>query len=280
MPAVYVAPLALLFSGALVEATDAFARDPRVGAPPRLAARVRPGLRTCARPYVVAARQPRRGRGRRRQRRRAPELHGPPGGASCWSRSGSPRTTSRRRALWHDLGLDDGAAAGGRARQSRARAKAATGDAEAALADLLACGELRARVGHPHARALHVALRRRAAARRQRRARARLREDVERARASATRVRSASRCARRAAGRSPSRCCAIRRRGSSSRLALLEHGAALRRAGQRVAAREPLREAVELAARAGRPPSPPGRTTSSSPPAPARGATRSRAAPT
>ena len=76
VPAVYGAPLALLFSGALVEATEAFTQDHRVGAAARLVPGLRPGLAP-ARGRVVAARQPRRGRGGRRST--------PPSTRASWS---------------------------------------------------------------------------------------------------------------------------------------------------------------------------------------------------
>ena len=99
---------------------------------------------------------------------------------------------------------------------------------------------------------------------------------------SARRARSGSRCAspgwpgrRRRAWR----CCANRWPRLTDSPALLERahslaelGAALRRAGQRAAARDPLAEALELAARCGARRWPPGRARSSRPPAPARGA--------
>ena len=78
---------------------------------------------------------------------------------------------------------------------------------------------------------------------------------------SAPRVRSGSPCASRGlprAARTGSSCCTNRWRASTDSPALLElaHsltelGAALRRAGQRAAAREPLAEALELAVRCG-----------------------------
>ncbi len=69
---------------------------PRLGPAPRLVSVLRPGLAP-ARGGLVAAREPRRGRGRRRERRAAPELHDPSRARSCWSSSGSRRTIPRAR---------------------------------------------------------------------------------------------------------------------------------------------------------------------------------------
>ena len=113
-------------------------------------------------------------------------------------------------------------------------------------------------------------------------------EDVARARAVRRPAAARDRAARRGAGApriverfDASRSTVLRPSPARLELALslLELGAALRRAGHRTDAREPLREAVDARRRVRRDRrSPPRPTTSSSPPARARAATRSRAA--
>ena len=175
----------------------------RLGPRARLVPLVRAGLAP-ARGRLVAAREPGRGRGRRRELRRAPELHGPPGRARAGRDPAVQDDVEGAERLWHDLGLEQDPMSGRASvatRQTRARVRAATGRHEEALREFT--GEPRdgGRVGHPHARALHVALGRRppahdarphrggAVAGRGGRAR-------ERA-ASAIRARSGSRCAPR-----------------------------------------------------------------------------------
>ena len=196
--------------------------------------------------------------------------------------------------LWHDLGLEQDPMSGRAAvgtRQTRARVRAATGRHEEALQEFLASREMEDAWGirtPAHSTWRSDTVRLLTTMDRVDEAQALADEDVARARTFGD-PRPLGIALRAAAGLAPARVassrwrsrsasCGPRRRGSSSRSRCSSYGAAQRRAGRRTDARDPLREAVDVAAACGATALAARRTTSSSPPARARAATRSRAA--
>ena len=252
VPAVYGAPLALLFSGALVEATEAFSRI------------IEWSHRHGSFLAFVQASHLRAGTWWRRGDLAETEADAANAAEhqSFMIRPGALALIEIRlvqddiegaERLWHDFGLHEDPLEGRAAvatRHLRGRLKAATGKPEDGLADLLACAEAEKAWGirtpaHSTWRSDAVTLLNTLG--RNDEAKALSAQDLARARAFGD-PRPLG-IALRAAAEYAESVDALRAGPARLELALSlhAHGAALRRANQRAAAREPLREAIELA---------------------------------
>jgi DNA-binding NarL/FixJ family response regulator len=263
VPAVYSAPLALLFSGALVEATQGFTRvidwarehgsflSFVQGSHLRAGAWWRRGNLAEAEADAENAAE-------------HPSFMIRPAALALVEIRLVQDDAEGAERLWHDLGLEQDPMSGRASvgtRQVRARVRAATGRREEALQDLLASRELEAAWGirtPAHSTWRSDAVRLLTMLDRVDEALALAEEDVSRARRFGDprplgmALRAAG-LASRDTARLEASVAVLRPSPARLELALSLHalGAALRRGGKRADAREPLREAVEVAASCG-----------------------------